>query len=153
MSAFQSPLTFSHIRSNQPLNGLYFMSHNISVYDSQNVFSQYFPDSCEFIPRTNFISTGFLQETRPTSYYSIFLTFSISQPTSNKLEVRVIEDFILCREKPTQTMPSLEVTDSKVNKKCTNIRTFFQKSSKLNNKKYILINLFISIPLSERTFV
>lgn len=46
-------------------------------------------------------------------------------------------------------MPSLEVTDSKLNSKCANIRTFFQKGSKPNNKKCILINIIASIPLSE----
>lgn len=44
----------------------------------KNVFSQYFPDCCGLIPRSNFIFIGFLQEARPASYYFIFLTFSIT---------------------------------------------------------------------------
>lgn len=39
------------------------------------LLGQSFPRPSVFIPRTNFIFIGFLQETRPTSYYFIFLAF------------------------------------------------------------------------------
>lgn len=92
----------------------------------KNVFSQYFPDCCGLITRSNFIFIGFLQEARPASYYFIFLTFSIAMAHIKFTgSVSDREEFILYNVSPTQTMPSLEVKDSKLNAKCANIRTIF----------------------------
>lgn len=59
----------------------------------------------------------------PIILFSLLLALPL--PTSNSLEVWVIEEFILYNVSPTQTMPSLEAKNSKLNAKCANIRTIF----------------------------
>lgn len=104
----------------------------------KNVFSQYFPDCYGLIPRSNFIFIGFLQEARPASYYFIFLTFSNSMAHIRLTGSVSDREFILHNMRPTQTMPSLEVKNSKLNTKCTNIRPSLKI---LQNSMLFYVNL------------
>lgn len=107
----------------------------------KNVFSQYFPDCYGLIPRSNFIFIGFLQEARPASYYFIFLTFSNTLAHIRLTGSVSDREFILHNMRPTQTLSSLEVKNSKLNTKCANIRPSFKILQKACYFKLILLNI------------
>lgn len=73
------------------------------------------------------ISSSLVSYRKPDQLPIILFSLLLALPWPIKFTGSVSdrEEFILYNVSPTQTMPSLEVKDSKLNAKCANIRTIF----------------------------